>query len=1363
MGARSKNNSAPPRYAHQSILLVTLLVVAGLVALYVPLPSPTGLVVSSDNATFVYDGPQQIVFAGTATMDLSPYFSRAGLTYVATSADGLETTVEGDVLTVHTNETFGEFNISIIGAVGDELLSVPLTFVVDETQETTALAQPLASVAFDVQDEAGVSVEEPIVDVENRIVRFSHEPVDLVGIESSAELVNVTPFATTIVARMGKAATPSYLTTDVFAIKGVAVDSARISLAKRGDVTRIYRCADFDTDLFSCNGAWQNSGLDFEQNETHVSFVATVFSGYAGGGEASSASTQGVGFETQGGFQTQDDVSACGSLTLNSTLTQDVSSAGTCFTISADDVTLDCQGYRIIFANSLSGYGINATARNNLTVKNCSFLGGAGIDTSSAGVLLVGTNRSVMRQNVMNLSAGIGFWDEGSSMLNLFVSNLINTSGGSCMQVEVDNHTNITDNILRCKGDGALTPTTVANLLIANNTIINKDDNALQLQLAGNITLLGNNLSSLAGGAALTLFQSTDINLTNNTLSDSTNWIDANSDTISNATISRITFATQHGQITILAPTSLQAPTTVSAQNLNITYNRNFLNSSNSNLSFLNTSAQITLNNLTLTNPRVFADFNDDGSFERCGAPDCVNISYASNVFVFNVSHFTTFEVQATNETVVNINTGERFVTIQEAIDDADTLNGHTINITGPFYSENVNVTKSLHLMGQGPSATRINSTQPNISVINITRVDNVTISRLAVTGAEGELYSGAAIWIERSNNATLRELSINNNHLTLSTFTSPIVLYFSNFTKILNSNISNNNEGIGAESSHHATIQDNIIGDNTNQSGIWFYDSTNFTIHNNTFFNNRGITFDAALHLSFSRNFLIQNNNISNSTDGIIIRDWSNSNTIIGNIISSSSVNGFYINVSNHTLLINNNITDSSGRGLYIENSVNTTAINTRIIGESLEYALTAIRANTSTFNQTTIINTSRWMVLNRTNITVNNLTFETGQGSISIHSSILNETNTINSSKLNISQNRAFLNSSNLSFLNTSAVITLNNITFARPRAIFDLEDDGTFDPCDPPQCVNVSYNNGVFVFNVTRFTTYSSDSPPTITVLGCDPDPANLTNVVTCNASVTDNVAVFNASANVTLPNGTINSTISVINITPFGPTTIFSFNFSNPNIQGQFNVTWTANDSSNNRAAGVNDSFIVNNSVNFTPTIPNQQLQVGQSITPFDLDSFFTDPDGDTLTFSVTGTGTSLITIATGGSVTITGTSSGTFTVVFSATDGINSVSSNTVTITVTSTDEGRRFGGGGGGGGGGNRTVFGAPAEFPEEILEPALAPISPEAPEEEAIPSEASEEGEPLRLPIPLAESIAGIERFGLAIRDGVTGVVRAV
>lgn len=206
-----------------------------------------------------------------------------------------------------------------------------------------------------------------------------------------------------------------------------------------------------------------------------------------------------------------------------------------------------------------------------------------------------------------------------------------------------------------------------------------------------------------------------------------------------------------------------------------------------------------------------------------------------------------------------------------------------------------------------------------------------------------------------------------------------------------------------------------------------------------------------------------------------------------------------------------------------------------------------------------------------------------------------------------------------------------------------------------------------------------------------------------------------------------------------------------------------MTWTANDSSNNRAAGVNDSFIVNNSVNFTPTIPNQQLQVGQSITPFDLDSFFTDPDGDTLTFSVTGTGTSLITIATGGSVTITGTSSGTFTVVFSATDGINSVSSNTVTITVTSTDEGRRFGGGGGGGGGGNRTVFGAPAEFPEEILEPALAPISPEAPEEEAIPSEASEEGEPLRLPIPLAESIAGIERFGLAIRDGVTGVVRAV
>jgi len=58
-----------------------------------------------------------------------------------------------------------------------------------------------------------------------------------------------------------------------------------------------------------------------------------------------------------------------------------------------------------------------------------------------------------------------------------------------------------------------------------------------------------------------------------------------------------------------------------------------------------NQSANITLNNIDMPEPRVIVDFDDDGSFEYCDSSICNNISYDStnDIFIFNVTHFTAY------------------------------------------------------------------------------------------------------------------------------------------------------------------------------------------------------------------------------------------------------------------------------------------------------------------------------------------------------------------------------------------------------------------------------------------------------------------------------------------------------------------------------------------------------------------------------------------------------------------------------------------------------------------------------------------------------------------------------------------------
>ena len=266
------------------------------------------------------------------------------------------------------------------------------------------------------------------------------------------------------------------------------------------------------------------------------------------------------------------------------------------------------------------------------------------------------------------------------------------------------------------------------------------------------------------------------------------------------------------------------------------------------------------------------------------------------------------FTIRTPPPTVHNLNTGENFSTIQAAIDDHDTKNGHMIVVDAGRYTENVKVNKSLTICStsENPADTIVQALYSNDHVFEVT-ADYVNISGFTVKGAgiaEEVIYLGmAGIYLENVDHCDISYNNVSNN-------VDGIFLWGSNSTVLNNNCFLNHQRGIVSCGSNNSILNNNCF---LNNDGIFVYESDNSTISNNNCSSNNG----NGIYLCQSCfwglcNNSVSNNNCSNNEYGIYLWD-SNNNSLSNNICSSNNEYGIYLELSNNNIIYLNNFINNN------------------------------------------------------------------------------------------------------------------------------------------------------------------------------------------------------------------------------------------------------------------------------------------------------------------------------------------------------------------------------------------------------------------------------------------------------------------
>jgi uncharacterized repeat protein (TIGR01451 family) len=446
-----------------------------------------------------------------------------------------------------------------------------------------------------------------------------------------------------------------------------------------------------------------------------------------------------------------------------------------------------------------------------------------------------------------------------------------------------------------------------------------------------NITT-GENISQYNVFNGTTLF-------TNNT------WIFIGENSSSN-TFERTLFSGANGTIQVLPPVIAQNNTNTTIQKLNITYNKAFMNSTN--LSFLNTSAIITLYDISYSDPKPVVDYEDDGTYEDCPAGQCTELSYLGGAYVFNTTHFTSYSTQESGVEItgcpVTINQSTTLTQYLESNTSCIEIGNSSMTLDCSGFSIRFNGGgNDLDYGIRAENRTNITITNCNVLDINSTGrwvsgivLNNVTNSTIIYSTAESNCSN---------NNTVVKITNSSNTNITRNTIASRC--------------ISGESIGILSNNSLYTSFSHNTIISNgtTKNYGIRIIGNNNTATHNNVTMNGsllqHGVNVDKGLYNTVAGNNVVVN--WPCSTSECILLTGANFTHIENNTITINVSGGGYgvdaYATNNNTFLTNNIIVISTfvsyGIRAGINNTINGNTIYLNLTSNTI-YGIDANHQNT-------------------------------------------------------------------------------------------------------------------------------------------------------------------------------------------------------------------------------------------------------------------------------------------------------------------------------------------------------------------------------------------------------------------------------